>query len=143
MKWRQNRQQFALAARGALGFRPRPGDWESSGPSGLFWKVALAVEVLAYNLPNSTSVFAARYSPYQAEDHRVQHSPGFGFPADEPAPILLVDFARATSCVPGQKLVAFAGVRVKDSPSKKKTYLLEQGRCSGPKLNIGLQSAED
>jgi hypothetical protein len=47
MKCRQNRQQFALAVRAALDFRLRSGDWESSGPAGLFWKVALAAEVLA------------------------------------------------------------------------------------------------
>src|SRR5882762_9844198 len=110
----RNLQQFALAARAASGLRPRLGDWESSVAT-----VALAVEVLALNLPKSTSVFAKRCSPYQVVDHRVQHFAGFEYPADEPAPILPLDFGRAISHVPGTITRALCRGPSQDSVSEE------------------------
>src|SRR6267154_2311778 len=53
-----------------------------------------------------------------------QHSPGLGFPADEPAPILPVDSARAISCVPGTKTGALCRGPSQDSASEEETHIV-------------------
>src|SRR6266566_7108733 len=97
----RNPHQFWLAARAGASFHHHLGNWESSNPVGQFSRVIHPEEAFAEELPKSMTVLAKRHNLYPVVDHRVLYSGGFGFPAGGLAPIVLLDFARAISCVPG------------------------------------------
>src|SRR4029077_4267226 len=71
---------------------------------------------------------AKRYSPSPVVDHTAQHSADFGFPADEPAPILRLDFARAISPVAGTIARALFQGPSQDSASEADTRIVGPGQ---------------
>src|ERR1700685_1432599 len=81
---------FASVERAESDLGLRLENWESSAPAKEHREIAVPAETPAWYFPRPVRVFAKHCSLVPIADRTAHHPADFGFPADEPAPILLV-----------------------------------------------------